>query len=541
MAEDSSRFGPSVLDAVLSAVLRQNPTARVVALDEQGNSAAIPESLQLDRHSRVKDVAGAFDLVDPSDAEVVTAAWRMAKRVGAAQASARFRSDDESRGIVYFVDGRHRHGVFVGVIVTDRDHLLPDLGQELIRPRHCAVKTDETGMFLEVDTATTQILGWSSEELLGRKATDILHPDDLPQAIATWVEVLTAPNVQRRARFRHRHHDGFWVWLEVTIQNHLNDPKCPHLTSEMLDIADEIATQEALRLSEQSLLRLADALPFGVLQVDREHRVLYRNERLSQVVGRRSGTTAEQQLVNLVPPDRDQVYAALRQVLEQGTDQDLEVTLKNRRGERHCSVALRALTGEHGAVSGAIMCVADVTDDVQMRQELRTRANFDRLTRCYNRASIMSNLDSMLLEAYLRESGTCAVFVDIDHFKPINDELGHAAGDALLKLIAERLLDSVRSEDRVGRLGGDEFLVTCPDVKTPEDGMAIAQRLADAISQPVEIAGRALTPSASIGVSWCAGGSDNAEAMVERADAAMYISKSERKGRPVLGSVRPSP
>jgi diguanylate cyclase (GGDEF)-like protein/PAS domain S-box-containing protein len=534
--KEALRLDDSVLDAIFSAILLQNPTGRVLALSEDGTAVPLPDSVDLLQHTALKNASSVDGIVDIRDFAVARDIWEKAREVGAAQAYVHLASEAERRVVLYLVDVRHRHGVFMCVIADSHDHLLPELEQEFLRPRHCTARVDYLGAFLSVDAAAPRIWGWSVEEIVGNRTVNFLHPQDVPKAIANWVDMLTAPGTERRVRLRFRHRDGSWIWLEVTSHNRLDDPQYGCVLTDILDVGDEMATLEAFRRSEQSLLRLADALPLGVLQIDREHRVLYCNERLGQIVGRRNGSTAEDHLSNLAPSDCSQLDAALHAVLDRGEDEDIEVKLQHRRGVRHCSVALRALTDQSGGVTGAILCVGDVTEDVLMRQELRMRANYDRLTHCYNRVSILSSLDKVLLEACLGETGTGAIFVDLDHFKPINDELGHAAGDQLLTLIAERLLNTVRSDDRVGRFGGDEFLVVCPDVNSPEDALTIAGRLAEAIGQPLEISGRQVTPSASIGVSWSCNGADNAEALVARADAAMYRSKSERRGRPVLAA-----
>ena len=129
---------------------------------------------------------------------------------------------------------------------------------------------------------------------------------------------------------------------------------------------------------------------------------------------------------------------------------------------RYCSFNIRALTDDVGAVTGAMICVEDVTESVKAREELQALATFDAVTNCYNRASTMSALITMITANDIR-GRPAVIFVDLDRFKEVNDAFGHVAGDEFLRVVAARLQRGVRSEDVVGRIGGDEFLVLCPE------------------------------------------------------------------------------
>src|SRR5207237_4161487 len=176
-------------------------------------------------------------------------------------------------------------------------------------------------------------------------------------------------------------------------------------------------------------------------------------------------------------PDWPSLEARLAGVLMGGRHATLEVRPRRRGSEelRFSRVLLRWLTDDGGEVSGAIVCVEDVTDSVRLRGELEHRATYDVLTRCHNRASIMSTLEAALAAGATSTTGVA--FLDIDGFKSVNDSLGHAAGDELLVVVADRLRAAVRGRDIVGRFGGDEFLIVCPDVGDPAEALALAQRV----------------------------------------------------------------
>ena len=127
------------------------------------------------------------------------------------------------------------------------------------------------------------------------------------------------------------------------------------------------------------------------------------------------------------------------------------------------------------------------------------------------------------------------IFVDIDHFKPVNDRLGHAAGDELLVHVARCLDDATRGDEVVGRLGGDEFLLICPSPENPAHTTALGSRLERALNQPVEISAGTVDLHASIGIAFNEPG-DTCDLLVARADAAMYRSKRGGRGTVALYS-----
>jgi diguanylate cyclase (GGDEF)-like protein len=176
--------------------------------------------------------------------------------------------------------------------------------------------------------------------------------------------------------------------------------------------------------------------------------------------------------------------------------------------------------------------VLDITDSARARQELERRATFDPLTHCHNRSSVLGTLETELAREDSVSTGV--VYVDLDKFKPVNDKLGHAAGDELLVLVAERLRLASRDSDVAGRLGGDEFLVVLRDVPGPEMAMRAAQRICDALCDTFKLSCGEVELSASVGVA-CSDSRDvSSEALVKRADGAMYRSKQDGQCVPVL-------
>ena len=136
---------------------------------------------------------------------------------------------------------------------------------------------------------------------------------------------------------------------------------------------------------------------------------------------------------------------------------------------RHLEWTIRAAVGDHGEVTGGVVCIADVTEAAQLREALEDRARTDALTGCLNRAGTITALEHALADLGPNE-GVALFFIDLDGFKIINDSRGHAVGDAVLEIAASRLRGALGLDDLVGRLGGDEFVVIAPGLDSTERG-----------------------------------------------------------------------
>ena len=180
--------------------------------------------------------------------------------------------------------------------------------------------------------------------------------------------------------------------------------------------------------------------------------------------------------------------------------------------------------------------VQDITDRQRAEEKMRRLALYDDLTGLANRAYFNENLKGALARSKRHGAGFATLFIDLDRFKRINDTLGHAIGDSVLRQVATRLLGCVRETDAVAhldpeidsmvaRLGGDEFVVLLRDVLAPRDAVVVATRMITALAQPFVIEGHDLVVTASIGIAMHPTDGDSVEALVKAADAAMYAAK----------------
>ncbi len=517
---------------VLQQLLAQHPDARVSATSPEGMPVEVPPAVGL-RPSHSRGSRAGVRTWAAEDRSAVIAAFELARRTGIGTVSARLASDPTATYALHLLDLRPAYGVLLTVAVgqsgADGTRRLVEADQVSEGPRLARVTKSDVGVFLTIDAATTTILGWRPEEMVGHRSLEFIHPDDHALALENWFELLGAPGPSRRVRLRHRSRSGAWVWFEVSNTNLLQQDD-PCVVAEMVDISKEMAAQELL-------VRLTQALPLGVFQVDAARRIVYSNSRLLDMLALTHASSLDQLLSLAVPADEQALEDAVAAVLQRSTDRDIEVELAipGRSEGRHYQLNLRPLTKQHGdSNGGAIGCLADVTDSVVLRRGLEVRASFDTLTGCHNRESVTAALQALTRAADSHRTGIGVFFIDLDHFKAVNDTLGHAAGDELLSLVADRLRALTREHDLLGRLGGDEFLIVCPQLADANAALVLGRRIADTLHGDVALAAGTVALGASIGVAWTISGQLDETVLVNRADAAMYAAKRRRDGVPCL-------
>jgi diguanylate cyclase (GGDEF)-like protein len=202
-------------------------------------------------------------------------------------------------------------------------------------------------------------------------------------------------------------------------------------------------------------------------------------------------------------------------------------------GDLDSPVVRQALPGPLGqVVHASVSSIIDAINDRELAQrELAHRAAHDPLTELPNRAQGLDLIERALHRAQRSAAMTALLFVDLDHFKAVNDTFGHATGDEVLLTVARRMLGVVRDGDSVARLGGDEFVVLVENVRDEADVVRLAERLVGQVSAELDIDNRSLHIGASVGVAFCRDGHVDADRLLHEADAATYRAKSAGRGR----------
>ena len=191
----------------------------------------------------------------------------------------------------------------------------------------------------------------------------------------------------------------------------------------------------------------------------------------------------------------------------------------------HEERSVRPFIDEHGQTTHYIFTGRDVTDRERIFKRLEHLANHDVLTGLPNRNLFMDRLRQATVQALRRNSGFSLLLLDLDHFKSVNDKLGHAAGDALLIAVANRLKSCVREEDTVARLGGDEFAIILAETALPDDVLTVLEKIGNTLHQPLMLEAHEIPTNASIGAVFYPEDSMNVDTLLKFADIAMYRAK----------------
>ncbi|MEY8878242.1 MAG: putative bifunctional diguanylate cyclase/phosphodiesterase [Leptothrix sp. (in: b-proteobacteria)] len=233
----------------------------------------------------------------------------------------------------------------------------------------------------------------------------------------------------------------------------------------------------------------------------------------------------------VVPRDRHRVMALSGEATRRGDKEvHFETSIQLASGTRDVQVVQRfEYSDGTGKLQRTMTTLLDITELKTTQRELHAMAFRDTLTGLANRALFQDRLRKIVARAQRQQQGVGVLMLDLDHFKTVNDTLGHSAGDQLLIEAAQRLQGCVRSYDTVARLGGDEFAVVLPDVRQAIDVATVAGKIILAMSAPFRLGENELFVSASIGIAVCPGDADSADLLMRHADIALFEAKA--KGR----------
>ncbi len=282
--------------------------------------------------------------------------------------------------------------------------------------------------------------------------------------------------------------------------------------------------------AEVTLQSIGDA----VITTDADGKVSYLNPTAERMTGWALAEARDQPLdvvVRLIDQkQRNTLGLSLDRCLEQGVSSTLERQgdlLVSRSGEEYTIRALTAPIRSEGRVFGAVLAISNLTEMYRLAERLAYQANHDTLTRLPNRNLLMDRLDHALALSQRSGGWVAVLFIDLDNFKQVNDSLGHAAGDALLRAVAERLSGCVRSHDTLARLGGDEFILVLENLPREELVAAVARKIMEVLQPPFLLGGNEFFISSSIGISLFPKDGADRETLLRNADMAMYRAKKQ--------------
>jgi diguanylate cyclase (GGDEF)-like protein/PAS domain S-box-containing protein len=291
------------------------------------------------------------------------------------------------------------------------------------------------------------------------------------------------------------------------------------------DVTREKELEDDLARHSAAFQEVVEHSPDHIARYDRDGRRVYANAAMTAALGgdpaRILGRTP---LESPAGPWGRQVMRTLRDVVARGEAREVDVRLQAGGDVCH-RVRLIPQFDRSGAVSHVLGIGKDISEIDRYRRKAEHQSLHDGLTGLPNRESVTGRLARMIADAGLLDAQCAVVLLDLDHFKNVNDILGHHTGNALLCATARRLQECVRDQDTVARLGGDEFALLLPGVRGAQDVAALADKVLRRLVEPFVIAGRELFVTASIGIALSPGDGTDPDTLLKFADSAMYHAK----------------
>lgn len=376
------------------------------------------------------------------------------------------------------------------------------------------------GRLLQVNPAWTRCLGWTADELCAMPWLDLVHPEDVTRTLEANAELLTGePLIDFRNRYRTR--DGDWRWLSWTSYADLQTRK---IFAVVRDVTDKIANELQLRLAA----KVFEVSRESMLVTDLDGQILAVNQAFVELNG-----YSEDELIGANPRilksglQDEAFYARVWRSLHRHGFWQGEFSNRRKDGSIYpFQLTISAVRDSANKTTHYIGVGQDVSERKEAEAAIQQLAYFDALTALPNRLMLKDRAHQSLAAAYRAQGEVAVIMLDLDHFKTVNDSLGHEVGDRLLCEIGQRLRATLRETDTAARLGGDEFVLLLSE--TGADGAArIAEKVLENLSQPMTIDGHTLHVSASLGIGLYPRDSEKFDILLRCADAALFRAKAE--------------
>ena len=369
---------------------------------------------------------------------------------------------------------------------------------------------------------------------LGAELIAMMHPDDRLQYTESLVRALKGEAAVFDTEFRIRTRTGDWKWLHARgrVTERGAEGRAMRVSGTVADIDERKRTEATLAEREQRFRDVVDASGEYVWETDAQWRYTYLSERAEAVLGYPRAELLGRQPQEFMPlgePKAVEEWLAGRAADGQPFRDLLHRMITKSGGVIWLSVSAVPVRGAGGQLTGWRGTGADVTARKHAEARIEQLSTRDALTGLPNSTLLADRASQAILTAARNRSQFALLCIDLDRFTLVNDSLGHRAGDALLRSIAERLSNLVHGEDTLSRLGGDD-LVLLQGIKTVEDAAALAQRILGVLARPFTVQGKTLNVSASIGISIYPNDGRDFVELLKNADAALYHAKESGKG-----------
>ena len=382
----------------------------------------------------------------------------------------------------------------------------------------------KSGRIIRANQVALKMWGYSIEEILAKTINDLIHPFDL--ALTRQMNRQLAQGLTEKVDYEKRYlrKDGSFFWARTSVSP-LKDAQgnIDLFNASTIDITERKQNEQALLQQNQFSEDIINSLPGIFYMLDSRGKFHRVNQHFLSVTGYSKDELERMTALDLFEgQDKKHILQKIHEAFESGnSDAEAELITKSNQKSPYYFTASRTNIDGHIYIVGL---GTDVTEQKRTAKRIEKLAHFDQLTGLSNRALLQDEFKCASCMAQRNGDPLAVMFVDLDHFKDINDALGHSVGDLVLIEVATRLKAALSEGDSLSRQGGDEFVVILPGTDA-EDAAAIATKLIEMISQPCHIEQYELCITPSIGIAMYPHDGATLEILSKNADSAMYRAK----------------
>lgn len=408
------------------------------------------------------------------------------------------------------------------------DARLYQLAQAVEQSPSAVVITDLLGNIEYINSSFMRRTGYTAAEMLGKNRMLLQNKTAEPAHFAElWKALETRGEWCGEVCSRRKDGTHYWVRESISILRDDKGQACCYLVIEE-DISRAYAAEKALIKSQHRLEEAQRIASMGNWELDLATGEIWWSEELHRIFGMPSGVrpTYELCVQYLHPEDRTRVECAIETANRGGQPYNIEYRIIRPDGmERVVHAVGETVYDQEGLAVLMRGTAQDITERKSTEQRLHHLAYYDDLTCLPNRTLFMDRLERAALEAKRHGRLLGLLCMDLDRLKQVNETIGHEAGDALIKSVAQRLLRCVREVDTVARMGGDDFAILLSELRDGQEAAMVARKVLDSLQQPFLIRDQELTMTAGIGVSIYPNDTDDIKTLLKNADAAMDYAK----------------
>jgi diguanylate cyclase (GGDEF)-like protein/PAS domain S-box-containing protein len=393
-------------------------------------------------------------------------------------------------------------------------------------PLPLMVYDKDTFSFLAVNDAATRHYGYSQEEFLNMRFDHLREKGNTSALLLRLAQSL--PELTGGGAWKHRKKVGTVIDVEVTSHEILFEGK-PAILALVNDVTERKRAEDVLQRKEEHYRSLIENASDLIIILNGHGTVSYISPSIERALGYSTQDLICRNIFEFVhPEDFSTAFSAITNSIEfPGESRIIEMRMRHKEGQWRLYESIGKCVFDETGNPSVIINARDTTDRKAAEEQLTHNALHDPLTDLPNRRLFMDRLEHAINQCKQRPGYLYAVlFLDFDHFKLVNDSLGHLIGDRLLVAISRRIVSILRPEDTIARLGGDEFAILIEDIEAPDIAVQIAERVQQLMAAPFQLNGQTIYTSVSIGIAFGAPEYEKSEEIIRDADTAMYRAKA---------------